>query len=173
MLAARATLLFLSTFLLFAGLSHALPGLPRLAGEAWRAVSHAQGPVKVADRPDALALYADRLGHFSVEADLNGTPLRLVVDSGASYVGLTGEDAMRLGLDPAAEDFTLEVDTANGALRLAPVVIPELRLGHITLLDVPATVSPKGTLHESLLGMTALSRFARVEFSGPRMLLVP
>ena len=173
MLPLRAAALFLSTFLLFAGLSHALPGLPRLAGDAWRAVSHHQGPKRVAGGVDALALYADGFGHFGVDARLGDAPVRLLVDSGASYVGLTSEDAARIGLDPAPEDFTIEVGTANGALRLAPIVIPELTLGHITLKDVPATVSPAGALHASLLGMTALSRFSRVELAGARMLLVP
>ena len=173
MLIVRAAALFVSTFFVVVGTSHAFPGLPRLAGDAWRALTHEQRAVPIEGRPDALALYGDRMGHFSVTAHAEGGAVQFVVDSGASYVGLTGEDAATLGIDPAPADFTLEVDTANGALRLAPVVVPELRLGHITLLDVPATVSPKGTLHESLLGMTALSRFTRVEFSGVRMLLVP
>ena len=172
MLIARTAILFLTAFLAFAGLSHALPGLPRLAGEAWRAVAHEQGPVPVKGK-EALGLYADRFGHFGVDAHFGEEPVRLLVDSGASYVGLTAEDAGRIGIDPAPEDFTIAVETANGTVRLAPVVIPELRLGHITLVDVPATISPRGALHESLLGMTALSRFSRVEFSRRRMLLVP
>lgn len=173
MLIARAALLFVAAFLCVSALAQVLPGLPRLAATAWGAVSHAQGVGWTDDGTPALALYADRYGHFVADAEIGGTQLELMIDSGASYVGLTGEDAARLGIDPGPEDFTLKVGTANGSLRLAPVVIPELTIGHLTLRDVPATVSPHGALHSSLLGMTALSRFSRVEFSSSRMLLVP
>ncbi len=173
MLIARAALLFLAAFVCVSVLAQMLPGLPRIAVAAWASVSHEQSVSWTEEGTPALALYADGYGHFMVEAEVGGTPLRLMVDSGASYVGLTGEDAARLGIDPGPEDFTLQVGTASGTIRLAPVVIPELTIGHLMLRDVAATVSPKGTLHESLLGMTALSRFERVEFSSTRMLLVP
>lgn len=173
----KAIMAFAATFVMVSLLGHAVPALPQAVSTAWAEARHAAGFAQthrsLADGTQALSLAPDRMGHFFVRAEALDGGVEMIVDSGASYVGLTHADAARLGLHPGPGDFTLEVETANGVLHLAPVLLPELRLGHITIENVPATISPEGTLHASLLGMSALARLERVEFTASEMLLVP
>lgn len=111
-------------------------------------------------------------GHFHVRADVNGEPVTFLVDTGASGVVLTADDARRVGIDPASLEFTSSAQTANGTVRLAPVRLSTLSLGPVHAEDVRATVS-EGELFTNLLGMDFLNRFRRVTVEGDRMVLTP
>jgi aspartyl protease family protein len=110
-------------------------------------------------------------GHFFTTADVNGTSVKVMVDTGATTVALTWEDAEKAGIRVRPSDFTGRVRTANGTAGVAPVTIDHITIGAITLYDVEATVSEKGRLATTLLGMTFLSRLARFEISRGRLAL--
>ena len=90
--------------------------------------------------------------------------------AGASEVMLTPDDARRLGFLPARLEFTKKYQTANGEVRGAPVILREMRIGQLTVHDVPATVneSPMGV---SLLGMSFLARLRSYEVRDNRLVL--
>lgn len=111
-------------------------------------------------------------GHFHVEAQVNGAAVSFLVDTGASGVVLSAEDARRAGYDPGALSFTGRARTANGEVRLAPVRLDRISLGPITASGTRASVS-EGQLFSSLLGMSFLDRFAKVTVEGDRMTLTP
>jgi clan AA aspartic protease (TIGR02281 family) len=96
-------------------------------------------------------------GHFMVEAVVNGAPITFLVDTGASSVVLTMQDAERLGFRPESLRFTQRFATANGEVRAAPVVLRELRIGQFSVFDMPASVN-EAPLRVSLLGMSFLKR---------------
>ena len=96
-------------------------------------------------------------GHFVVEAVVNGAPVIFLVDTGASSVVLTMEDAERIGFRPEALRFTQRFATASGEVRAAPVVLRELRIGQFSVFDMPASVN-EAPLGVSLLGMSFLRR---------------
>jgi aspartyl protease family protein len=70
---------------------------------------------------NALVYAANERGHFILEAAVNGAPIRLLVDTGASMVALAPEDARAAGIDPRALVFNGLVNTANGTARMAAV----------------------------------------------------
>jgi aspartyl protease family protein len=109
-------------------------------------------------------------GHFHVEALVDGTRLRLLVDTGASQVVLSPSDARRLGIDTAGLDFRHVSETANGPVSGAPVTLREVAVGNVRLADVAASVNG-AEMSESLLGMTFLSRLSGFEVSGDRLTL--
>jgi len=109
-------------------------------------------------------------GHYYMTVEVNGTPVRFVVDTGATDVVLTREDARRAGLDPDALDYYGQARTANGVVRTAPVRLEEVALGPIEDRGVRAFVNA-GEMRESLLGMGYLNRFERIEFVRDRMIL--
>ena len=111
-------------------------------------------------------------GHFRIAALADGVPLSFLLDTGASRVILSSADAARLGLTPPPGAFVERYRTGNGTIRAAPVVLRELRIGHIRLEDVRASVSA-GDFGSSVLGMSALSRLSGVEISGDRLILRP
>ena len=110
-------------------------------------------------------------GHFFVQPTINGHGIRAVIDTGASVVALTHEDAQLIGLKVSSGDFTKRVSTANGISDVAPVRLSEIRIGGITMRDVVAVVQRPGRLGVSLIGMSFLSRLSGFEASQGRLIL--
>lgn len=136
------------------------------------------GPADVAARQDAagddatvavqshgtiVELKAGRNGHFNTEAEVNGRPIEVMVDTGATLVALSYEDAERAGIYLNNSDFSRAVSTANGVARVAPVTLDRVSIGDITVRNVPAAVAEPGRLKTSLLGMTFLGRLSRFD----------
>lgn len=113
-----------------------------------------------------------RDGHYHITLDVNGAAVKFVVDTGASQIVLSQEDAARAGFDTAGLAYIGTAQTANGTVRIAPVWIEDLTLGSQTLRDVRAVVN-EGDLFGSLLGMDYLQRFARIEIAGGKLILTP
>lgn len=100
---------------------------------------------------------ADSRGHFTVEALVDGVPVRFLVDTGASDVTLSPDDAARIGLNPDRLTFNRPYRTANGIVMGAPVTLSSIRVGPILVRDVAASVNG-APLNASLLGMSFLER---------------
>ena len=109
-------------------------------------------------------------GHYYLVARLNGKPVRFIVDTGASDVVLTPEDARRVGIDTTALAFSGTATTANGTVRTAHVRIREFRLGDIVDRNIAVSVNG-GDMDGSLLGMSYLRRFSRIEIADNRLIL--
>lgn len=112
-------------------------------------------------------------GHFEIEAQVDGAPVRFLFDTGASVVVLTAEDAARAGFNPAALDYKVPVMTAGGMTRVAPVRIGEIVIADIRVRDVRGAVAKRGDLDQSLLGMTFLNRLDGFEVRRDRLVLKP
>jgi aspartyl protease family protein len=122
---------------------------------AERAVSASRGRI--------VELKAGAHGHYYARAEINGRPIDVLVDSGASLVALTYDDARSAGLSIRDGDYTQRVSTANGSARVAPVTLDRVSIGDITVRDVPAAVSEPGSLATSLLGMSFLGRLQQID----------
>lgn len=109
-------------------------------------------------------------GHYYLTLALNGTPVQFVVDTGASEIVLSQEDARRVGLDPATLIYSGSAGTANGVVRTARVTLEQVALGPVVDYRVPAWVN-QGEMNGSLLGMTYLQRFDRIEIADGRLVL--
>jgi aspartyl protease family protein len=126
---------------------------------------------KPVNRDSVVEIEAERNGHFNAEADINGRSIPVMIDTGATMVVLSYEDAERAGLMLTDKDFTSAVSTANGTARVAPVTLDRVSIGNITVRDVPAAVAESGRLRTSLLGMTFLSRLSRFDMRSGRLVL--
>ncbi|WP_232825499.1 retropepsin-like aspartic protease family protein [Albibacillus kandeliae] len=109
-------------------------------------------------------------GHYYLTLEVNGEPVRFVVDTGATDMVLTRSDAQKAGLDLTSKGFYGTARTANGTVKVAPVWLDTVSLGPVTDRDVSATVND-GEMDTSLLGMTYLQRFAKIEISGGKLVL--
>ena len=110
---------------------------------------------------NTIVYTANERGHVVLDAAVNGAPVRMLVDTGASLVTLTPADARAAGINPASLAFSGHVQTANGTARMAPVMLREIRIGQLSIYDVPACVLEH--LDVSLLGMSFLSRLQGYE----------
>lgn len=109
--------------------------------------------------------------HFATQAEVNGTPLRFIIDTGASSVVLTHEAAERIGIDMDGLTFRVPVMTANGMASAAPIRLDEMRVGGIVRGDISALVAEEGQLFENLLGMNFLDTLSGFEVTGNRLIL--
>jgi aspartyl protease family protein len=119
-------------------------------------VPYAAGPAS-----NTIVYRANALGHVVLDTAVNGAPVRMLVDTGASLVTLTPADARAAGIDPARLVFNRHVNTANGAVRMASATLREIRIGQLSVYDVPAAVLQN--LDVSLLGMSFLGRLQSYE----------
>ncbi len=124
-----------------------------------------------APQSGTVTLPAGDYGHFRADAEINGRDIDVMVDTGASLVALTYEDAERAGIFVNPSDFTHTAQTANGIARVAPITIPRISIGDITVRDVKAVVSERGASERTLLGMSFLGRLSRVEMHSGMLVL--
>ena len=127
-------------------------------------------PARVA-RGRTVEIRAGAHGHYFASVEINGRPIDVLVDSGASIVALSYDDARRAGVYVGDRDYTQRVSTANGQARVAPIVLDRVSIGDITVRNVPAAVSEPGSLATSLLGMSFLGRLQRVEMRAGTLVL--
>jgi aspartyl protease family protein len=104
----------------------------------------------------SVILASDPSGHFITEGAINGTPVRFLVDTGATLIALPGRDADRLGID-YRKGPRGKISTANGAATAYQVTFDRVKLGGIELMSVEGVVIEQG-LDIALLGMSFLNR---------------
>ena len=117
---------------------------------------HGTKPV-VANAQGGQAKIRSEGGHYYPRVTINGTPVRLMADTGATVVALSAEDARKVGIDPQSLQFTHETHTANGSVRSARITLSEITIEGTVLRNVPASCCVTGI---GLLGMSALERFS-------------
>lgn len=105
-------------------------------------------------------LKANSGGHFIATAEINGQDIAVLVDTGATAVALSYEDAFNAGLRPNSLDYNVPVSTANGVTHGARVTLEDVAIDGIEISDVEALVLPEGALSGTLLGMSFLSRLS-------------
>jgi aspartyl protease family protein len=129
-------------------------------------------PVTLSSGPGATVQVARaRDGDFTVQVEVNGATVNMLVDTGASSVVLTQEAAKAANLPLDLLKYDVPIETASGRTRAAAVVVDRIAVGGIVERRVPALVSAPGDLKTSLLGMSFLNRLASFEVSGGRLTL--
>ncbi len=129
-------------------------------------------PAGVINTEEGHIVHRAKDGHFWLRAEMNGVPVLFMVDTGASHVVLSPEDAKRIGLNPSILNFNRRAETANGPVQFAKATVTSMRLGETEFFDLPVTVNG-ADMQGSLLGMAVLQKFASVEFRGDKLILRP
>jgi len=149
------------------------------AGESLKEVAHKSSNELVYEKTvmaahnSAIHVPMARDGHYWVNIDVNGTPVRFVVDTGASHISLSYRDAKNAGIDPEILNYDRVFKTANGLTRKAIVKIDHISLEAIKMSDILASVSQQGQMDVSLLGMNFLSRLSGFKVENRQLILNP
>ena len=106
----------------------------------------------------ATTMAADERGHFVVNGAINGVHVRFLVDTGATDVALSSEDARRLGIDYRAGKPALTVVADGRRIPTYRVKLDSVTVGDLTLLNVEGSVQEGRGMGYVLLGMTFLGR---------------
>ena len=127
---------------------------------------------RVTSNGTAEVILSKGLGaHFQANADINGKILTMMVDTGASTIALSYDDAELIGLDMEGLQFVQPVQTANGIAMAAPVQLSKVSIGGISRSNVRAGVLERGKLTESLLGMSFLETLTSFQMSRDTLVL--
>jgi aspartyl protease family protein len=109
-----------------------------------------------ASTSSSIVVHADERGHFTVNALINGVPVRAIVDTGATTIALNMNDAARMGINFGAAQRGI-VRTAGGPRSVLNVRLASVQVGDIVLRDVAASISEANELPITLLGMSFLN----------------
>jgi aspartyl protease family protein len=110
-------------------------------------------------------------GHFFTNASINNRSVEVMVDTGASSVALSYEDASRIGLKPRNLNFDVTVSTANGEGKAARVMLREVEIGSVRVQNVEGLVLQEGALRGTLLGMSFLGRLRSFSVEDGKLIL--
>jgi aspartyl protease family protein len=111
-------------------------------------------------------------GHYWAWARIDGQAVRVLIDTGATAVALTPEDAKRIGVDVDLLVYNRDVNTALGMTHAAPVTLSHVSVEGADVAKVEALVVPQG-LSASLLGMSYLGRLESFNANRQGMVLRP
>ncbi len=117
-----------------------------------------------------VVLHREHDGHFYADVYVDGVPARMLVDTGASVVALTGDDALAMGLYWNEADVAPVAQGASGAVYGVNTTLPRMRVGEFEAQDVRAIIIPDG-LAISLLGQSFLETVGNVRIADNRMVL--
>jgi aspartyl protease family protein len=131
--------------------------------EARETAARAQQPSRVFSGTERLR--ADRAGHYVAEFNFNSRRVKGVVDTGATMIAMNETEARRAGIFVRPNEFVYSVNTANGRVKAARVLIDEVRLGSIRVRSVEAMVLEDDALDTVLIGMSFLNRLRNFQFS--------
>lgn len=109
-------------------------------------------------------------GHFYADVRIDARDYRMLVDTGASVVALTGEDARDMGLHWDPNALAPVAQGASGPVLGVPVMLDSVAVGDFEASSVQAVIVPDG-LPVSLLGQTFLSQVPKVQISGDDLTL--
>jgi aspartyl protease family protein len=104
-----------------------------------------------------IVLTADSRGHFMTQGQINGRSATMMIDTGASTVGISVAQAEQFGLNYKKGQMQ-GISTANGVIAAWRIKLNSLRVGDVTLYDIDAVVSD-GAMPYVLLGNNFLGRF--------------
>ena len=110
-------------------------------------------------------------GHFVTTADINGQDITVLVDTGATAVALSYEDAEAAGLKPHGLDYSVKVSTANGEGKAARVKLRYVMIDNVKVRDVDGLVLQEGVMKGTLLGMSFLSRLRSFTVEDGKLIL--
>jgi aspartyl protease family protein len=123
----------------------------------------------VADQPRETVLEREDNGHFFTVAAVNSEPIKFVVDTGATTVALTQDDARRAGVEFDPGSFQVVGSGASGAVRGQEVTLDDVELDGKKVSGIHALVLDGLTI--SLLGQNYLRHLDSVSISGDKMTL--
>jgi aspartyl protease family protein len=132
---------------------------------------HARPALSVEGSETIVPMASD--GHFWVEAMVNGKPQEFLIDTGATFTGMSRSAAESAGITPDTSQMPIQLDTANGTIEATVGRADELKFGSITVRQIEVAVPIAGHDKTNVIGMNLLSQLASWRVESERLILVP
>ena len=128
----------------------------------WQDLSNRETKISKNNASD-ISIKINEDGHFRAKVLVNDVEIEFLIDTGATHIVLSKEDAEKLDYDLSKLIFWGKSNTANGIVATAPVRLQSVKLGQFSDENVLAYIN-QGIMKQSLLGMSFLNNFSSVEF---------
>ena len=135
----------------------------------WQDLSKEQ-PVLYSKNLSDIIINIKQDGHFYATVLVNNVEIEFLIDTGATHIVLSKEDANKLDYDLSKLIFWGKSNTANGIVETAPIRLQSIKLGQFSDTNVLAYIN-QGSMKQSLLGMSFLNNFSSVEFRNETLTL--
>jgi aspartyl protease family protein len=132
-------------------------------------IASRSGSQSINELDQSIELSRDSNGYFYADVQINGAPVHAVVDTGATVIALSRDDARAAGIATSIGMNDVVGQGADGVVKGEQVMLDRVTLGQKTAEGVPAIVLSNGG--QSLLGQSFLTRFASVKIEGDKMVL--
>lgn len=150
-----------------------------LVGQAAEKASRSDAHMMLRDRPPlrvtggetVIPMAAD--GHFWVEAQVNGVPVDLLVDTGATVTGLSRSVAQEAGVTSDPGRPPEETVTANGMIWVEKATVRSVRFGNIAIDNLEVGIPRDVDDDTNVIGMNLLSQLGSWRVEGNRLILKP
>src|SRR4051794_24557517 len=129
----------------------------------------ANNPPQFSSNDGSIALDRSADGHFYADVRINGNPAHMLIDTGASGIALSRDDARAVGLATSIGMNDVVGEGADGVVRGEYVKLDRVELGPLSASGLDAVVLNSG--QQSLLGQSFLSKFSSVQIEGNKMVL--
>lgn len=126
-------------------------------------------PASVMNTDGAIQLERKSDGHFYADVEINGAAVTMLVDTGASGIALSREDARKASIPTSIGMNEVVGRGADGSVHGEFITIDRIVLGEKSAEQMPAMILNAG--EQSLLGQSFLQKFASVEIRGDTMTL--
>ncbi len=168
----RHTFKMLLAWLAIFGVAIILFSFRQEAKLVWNRVKSEISPSTTSTSNGSVRIRKSEDGHFWVDAKLNGKPIRLLVDSGATITALSLESARLANIDLSGSGFPIFIETANGTVKAQRANVTSFNIGPIERKDFSVTVS-KSFGDTNVVGMNFLSTLDSWRVEGDELLLNP
>jgi aspartyl protease family protein len=142
----------------------------RKKGGSWSSASDARSSRQLKSASGEVRLDRSGDSHFYADAEIDGTNIRMMVDSGASIIALTRRDAEAIGIDVDGLSVSGTARTAGGDVPMRTVMLDSVEIDGIEVRRVEAAVID-ADMGVSLLGQSFLSKLDAVNVEGDTMTL--
>ena len=119
----------------------------------------------------SVEIEANQHGQYEATAGIEHSQIRVLIDTGASFVAMSFEDAEDAGLRPRSLTYDVPVNTANGLVKGARIVLDRVEVGNVVVRDVEGLVLPRGAYNGTLLGMSFLGKLDSFKFEDGKLYL--
>jgi len=118
----------------------------------------------------AVRIVRNNQGSYVTSGAINGRSVSFLVDTGASSVAMSADEAKRLNIPYKRTGQPVQVNTASGSTEGYLVELDSVQIGEIKVSNVKATILSVGGPPHVLLGMTFLNQL-EMENKGNLMIL--
>jgi len=114
---------------------------------------------------NSMVLSPDTNGHYSVAGEINGVPVKMMLDTGATLVSIPAAMASRMGIDYQNKGRRAITQTAAGTAPVWIVKLDKVKVGDFEFANVDGSINEAG-LNVILLGNSVLKRLDMKTESG-------